>query len=219
MTSTLPGSSNFLKPVRQSKADVSAQQAKVAERRRLRAEQQAQLRSLENKRDQWRAASARYYERHPEMKEKKRLKMAEKWCVASTRGQTQAHTLMLRAAKKLARRRWDPPPAAECRRLEQKLGDFSEVLDLNLSPDGDRFLPTHDDVLEMFIESIYEPLQHCTTLSETAAAKSLLILHRQTDLSPATKITRGAGDIWPDYDSRRVLNQDPHFSSSEEGEV
>ncbi|KAJ7797578.1 hypothetical protein B0H14DRAFT_2618805 [Mycena olivaceomarginata] len=142
MTSTLPGSSNFLKPVRQSKADASAQQAKVAECRRLRAEQQAQLRSLENKRDQWRAASARYYERHPEMKEKKHLKMAEK-----------------RAAKKLARRRWDPPPAAERRRLEQKLGDFSEVLDLNLSPDGDRFLPTHDDVLEMFIESIYEPSQ------------------------------------------------------------
>jgi hypothetical protein len=131
------------------------------------------------------------------MKEKKHLKMAEKRCVASARGQTQAHTLMLRAAKKLARRRWDPPPAAERRRyvsvqymltvlntytllilpdrLEQKLGDFSEVLDLNLSPDGDRFLPTHEcvfrwdrvstnnyvpsDVLEMFIESIYEPSQ------------------------------------------------------------
>ncbi|KAJ7818946.1 hypothetical protein B0H14DRAFT_2600923 [Mycena olivaceomarginata] len=127
MTSTLPGSSNSPKPVRQNKADASAQQAKVAERRRLRAEQQAQLCSLENKRDQWRATSARYYERHPEMKEKKRLKMAEKRCVASARGQTQAHTLMLRAAKKLARRRWDPPPAAERRRLEEKLGNFSEV--------------------------------------------------------------------------------------------
>ncbi|KAJ7821474.1 hypothetical protein B0H14DRAFT_2599232 [Mycena olivaceomarginata] len=155
MTSTLPGSSNFLKPVRQSKADASAQQAKVAEHRRLRAEQQAQLRSLENKRDQWRAASARYYERHPEMKEKKRLKMAEK-----------------RAAKKTGLAAMGPTPSG---RAQKKLGDFSEVLDLNLSPDGDRFLPTHEcvfrwdrvstnnyvpsDVLEMFIESIYEPSQ------------------------------------------------------------
>ncbi|KAF8174184.1 hypothetical protein K438DRAFT_1980480 [Mycena galopus ATCC 62051] len=47
---------------------------------------------LVTKRAQWKAASARYYERHPEVKEKKRLKAAE-----------------LRAAKKLAKRRWDPP--------------------------------------------------------------------------------------------------------------
>lgn len=130
------------------------------------------------------------------MKEKC-LKMAEKQCIASARGQTQAHTLMLRAAKRLARRRWDPPPVAERRRyisvqyiltvlntytllvlpdrLEQKLGNFSQVLDLNLSPDGDRIFLTHEyifrwdrvstnnyvssDVLEMFIESIYELLQ------------------------------------------------------------
>ncbi|KAF8156378.1 hypothetical protein K438DRAFT_1942819 [Mycena galopus ATCC 62051] len=32
---------------------------------------------VEHKRDLWKAASARYYERHPEVKEKKRLKMAE----------------------------------------------------------------------------------------------------------------------------------------------
>ncbi|KAJ7239580.1 hypothetical protein B0H12DRAFT_1074975 [Mycena haematopus] len=48
--------------------------------------------ALQGKRDRWKAASARYYERHPEVKEKKRVKAAE-----------------LRAAKKLARRRWDPP--------------------------------------------------------------------------------------------------------------
>ncbi|KAJ6494091.1 hypothetical protein C8R47DRAFT_1213760 [Mycena vitilis] len=44
------------------------------------------------KRAQWKAASARYYENHPEVKEKKRLKMAAQ-----------------RAARKAARRRWDPP--------------------------------------------------------------------------------------------------------------
>ncbi|KAJ7250117.1 hypothetical protein B0H12DRAFT_1072134 [Mycena haematopus] len=48
--------------------------------------------ALQSKRDQWKAASARYYQRHPEVKEKKRLKAAER-----------------RAAKKLARRKWDPP--------------------------------------------------------------------------------------------------------------
>ncbi|KAJ7367581.1 hypothetical protein DFH08DRAFT_795732 [Mycena albidolilacea] len=44
------------------------------------------------KRNQWRAASARYYERHPEVKEQKKLKM-----------------VAARAAKKQARCRWDPP--------------------------------------------------------------------------------------------------------------
>jgi hypothetical protein len=33
--------------------------------------------ALQSKRDQWKAASARYYERHPEVKEKKRIKAAE----------------------------------------------------------------------------------------------------------------------------------------------
>jgi hypothetical protein len=33
--------------------------------------------ALQNKRDRWKAASTRYYERHLEVKEKKRLKAAE----------------------------------------------------------------------------------------------------------------------------------------------
>jgi hypothetical protein len=37
--------------------------------------------AVQTKRDQWKAASARYYERHPEVKEKKRLKAAELRCV------------------------------------------------------------------------------------------------------------------------------------------
>ncbi|KAJ6479433.1 hypothetical protein C8R47DRAFT_1074515 [Mycena vitilis] len=48
--------------------------------------------SQATKRCQWKAASARYYENHPEVRERKRLKMAEQ-----------------RAAKRLARRKWDPP--------------------------------------------------------------------------------------------------------------
>jgi hypothetical protein len=36
--------------------------------------------AVQTKRDQWKAASARYYERHPEVKEKKRLKAAEQRC-------------------------------------------------------------------------------------------------------------------------------------------
>ncbi|KAF8143734.1 hypothetical protein K438DRAFT_1993536 [Mycena galopus ATCC 62051] len=64
---------------------------------------------IQNKRDQWKAASARYYERHPEVKEKKRIQAAEK-----------------RAAKKLARRRWDPPkqrkPVAQAREQDDAPG-------------------------------------------------------------------------------------------------
>ncbi|KAF8214425.1 hypothetical protein K438DRAFT_1749546 [Mycena galopus ATCC 62051] len=91
--------------------------------------------AVQTKRDQWKAASAQYYERHPEVKEKKRVKAAEQ-----------------RAAKKLARRRWDPPKRAPRARVElshpmspaalariregssdAQLPDFSEVHDINSS--------------------------------------------------------------------------------------
>ncbi|KAJ6448772.1 hypothetical protein C8R45DRAFT_947788 [Mycena sanguinolenta] len=61
-----------------------------------------QAHALQNKRDQWKAASARYYERHPEVKEKKRVRAAER-----------------RAAKKLARRRWDPPKKTRPRKYTE----------------------------------------------------------------------------------------------------
>ncbi|KAJ6536258.1 hypothetical protein B0H19DRAFT_1079769 [Mycena capillaripes] len=64
------------------------QEARQEERNARRALQNA----IVSKRSQWKAASARYYENHPEARERKRVKMAEQ-----------------RAAKKLARRRWDPP--------------------------------------------------------------------------------------------------------------
>ncbi|KAJ7844212.1 hypothetical protein B0H14DRAFT_2585280 [Mycena olivaceomarginata] len=76
--------------------------------------------AIQNKRDQWRAASARYYERHPEVKEKKRLKAAEK-----------------RAAKKLARRRWDPPKKTGCTRLSpQELGSRHSISSVAFSQVG-----------------------------------------------------------------------------------
>lgn len=45
-----------------------------------REEAQRRVHAIQNKRDQWKAASARYYEKHPEVKEKKRLQAAEKRC-------------------------------------------------------------------------------------------------------------------------------------------
>ncbi|KAJ7871111.1 hypothetical protein B0H13DRAFT_1895896 [Mycena leptocephala] len=54
--------------------------------------ERARLVSIQTKCEQWKAVSARYYGNHPEVKERKRVIMAEK-----------------RAAKKLAKRRWDPP--------------------------------------------------------------------------------------------------------------
>ncbi|KAJ7864322.1 hypothetical protein B0H13DRAFT_2353751 [Mycena leptocephala] len=110
----------------------------------------AQLAAVQIKRDQWKAASARYYERHPEVKEKKRQKMAEQ-----------------RAAKKLAKRRWDPPKipkktksfgvvpdartlSAQPRtRQQQQLGEFAERPDIDLSPDEHDWLAA----------SVYEVIQ------------------------------------------------------------
>ncbi|KAJ7212392.1 hypothetical protein B0H12DRAFT_1079448 [Mycena haematopus] len=125
---------------------------RYAEYERQKAEYEKWLKdedAIQNKRDQWKAASARYYQRHPEVKEKKRLKAAER-----------------RAAKKLARRKWDPPKKNACtvvvvddhteRRIGserlplppdprpsrvaltregQQLGNFSDFPDINLSPD------------------------------------------------------------------------------------
>ncbi|KAF8127738.1 hypothetical protein K438DRAFT_1789822 [Mycena galopus ATCC 62051] len=59
--------------------------------------------AIKTKRDQWKAASARYYVRHPELKEKKRLQAAER-----------------RAAKKLARRERD------CLKKEQ-IGEHNQL--------------------------------------------------------------------------------------------
>ncbi|KAJ6484704.1 hypothetical protein C8R45DRAFT_931155 [Mycena sanguinolenta] len=60
--------------------------------------------ALQDKRDRWKAASARYDERHPEVKEKKRVRAAER-----------------RAAKKLAHRRWDPPKRRKASTAEEPL--------------------------------------------------------------------------------------------------
>ncbi|KAJ7813718.1 hypothetical protein B0H14DRAFT_2604629 [Mycena olivaceomarginata] len=81
----------------------------------------ARPRPSKRKRDKWKAASARYYLKHPEIKEKKRAKMAEK-----------------RAARKLARRRWDPPKVARRPDGEGQLGDFSGTPDLDVEDGGPR---------------------------------------------------------------------------------
>ncbi|KAJ6556336.1 hypothetical protein B0H19DRAFT_1262408 [Mycena capillaripes] len=71
------------------------------QRQQERAEQRSRRNAQDTKRCQWKAASARYYENHPEVRERKRTRMAEQ-----------------RAAKKLARRRWDPPKKSKCRTQE-----------------------------------------------------------------------------------------------------
>ncbi|KAJ6568889.1 hypothetical protein B0H19DRAFT_1065670 [Mycena capillaripes] len=106
------------------------------------------------KRSQWKAASARYYENHPEVRERKRLKMAEQ-----------------RAAKKLARRRWDPP----------KTPKRCEPSAANTSPrqsDSDT-----DD----------------TQAREVTAAESLLFLHRhakrrRVSVVPSDHIPKSEGE-------------------------
>jgi hypothetical protein len=113
-TSNLPCNNTLLHS--QRKAEKKAQ--RTAEQKRRRAEEAAARRAIQNKRDQWKAASARYYERHPEVKEKKRLKAAEKRCVIKPTLLQTSHNihLVVSAAKRLARRRWDPPSVGErCR--------------------------------------------------------------------------------------------------------
>ncbi|KAF8177758.1 hypothetical protein K438DRAFT_1978362 [Mycena galopus ATCC 62051] len=75
--------------------DVKWRQHRAIVKRKQEAQQRAW--ATQNKRDQWKVASAGYYERHPKVKEKKRLKAAEK-----------------QEVKKVSRRRWDPPKKAKC---------------------------------------------------------------------------------------------------------
>ncbi|KAF8210689.1 hypothetical protein K438DRAFT_1958902 [Mycena galopus ATCC 62051] len=83
--------------------------------------------AIKTKRDQWKAASARYYVRHPEIKEKKRLQAAER-C----------------AAKKLARRQRDSSKKERIRE-ENKLGEFPKNPDISLPKTGAQM-----DVVDLF---------------------------------------------------------------------
>ncbi|KAJ6515212.1 hypothetical protein C8R45DRAFT_919292 [Mycena sanguinolenta] len=88
-------------------------------KRRMSVQRYQELReahALQDKRDRWKAASARYYERHPEVKEKKRLKAAE-----------------LRAANKLARRRWDPPRRAKVVTIDAPVSDETRDFSIDVS--------------------------------------------------------------------------------------
>ncbi|KAJ7720152.1 hypothetical protein B0H14DRAFT_2642767 [Mycena olivaceomarginata] len=182
--------------------------------------------ALRSKRDQWKAVSARYYEHHPEVKEKKRIKAAEQ-----------------RAAKKLARRRWDPPKdptkivkvgrprsaAARAREREQ-LGEFPKHSDINLAPE--------EPYLRVLTPAFDLRIQNLTVTSRSLGAKALTRLNSlgassepspQHHLIVAIESLLGleAGeptqsplrtgsdrlmvkDAWacvaPQYDSRRVLS-------------
>ncbi|KAJ7902928.1 hypothetical protein B0H13DRAFT_2335449 [Mycena leptocephala] len=143
-----------------------------------------QLAAIQTKREQWKAASARYYERHPEVKEKKRQKMAEK-----------------RAAKKLARRRWDPPklskkikpsrivgdahpPSAQHQnREQQQLAEFTARPDIDLSPDEHCSLAStpYEDMLDFFGRSLKNMNAHPHSGSEEALSENFAHTpHRKT---------------------------------------
>ncbi|KAJ7308735.1 hypothetical protein DFH08DRAFT_823763 [Mycena albidolilacea] len=149
--------------------------------------------AVQAQRDKWKAASAHYYLKHPEIKEKKRTKMAEK-----------------RAARKLAQRRWDPPKAAwqavrsVCASVqlivgrkpdgEGQLGDFSGTPDLDLDwKMGDR------EALGDFLGISKDG--HNT--ADTVATTSLLFL--RTHRPPQQQPSGASGDAWsglaPDYPS------------------
>ncbi|KAJ6609625.1 hypothetical protein B0H10DRAFT_2063510 [Mycena sp. CBHHK59/15] len=153
-------------------------------KRNRRAEQErARLNAIQTKRDQWKAASARYYANHPKVREKKRLRNAE-----------------TRAAKKLARRRWDPPKKAKPTLEDQQLGDFDGNISLDLSADDEggihRFTLTDDDLLELFLQSLRhgsadacsddctEPTYSPPDTQETVAAEALLVLRAQGESNP-----------------------------------
>ncbi|KAJ6462364.1 hypothetical protein C8R47DRAFT_1080253 [Mycena vitilis] len=123
-------------------------------RRKLRIQQQrqdehntqrTQRNALEMKRSQWKAASARYYENHPEVRAKKRLKMAAQ-----------------RAAKKLSRRKRDPPKMITG-------------------------LPPQDHQLEMAVDvdvGRAASILNSDRADVHAAAESLLYLQRRITLNP-----------------------------------
>jgi hypothetical protein len=73
-------------------------------------EEWARLLSIQTKCEQWKAVSAHYYGKHAEVKERKRVVMAEKRCVTvDFLCAAKLTSTLIRAAKKLAKQRWDYP--------------------------------------------------------------------------------------------------------------
>ncbi|KAJ7821916.1 hypothetical protein B0H14DRAFT_2598830 [Mycena olivaceomarginata] len=162
------------------------------------------------KRNQWKAASARYYERHPEVKEQKRLKM-----------------VAARAAKKQARRRWDPPRQVRSRPPAPDTMDEDEDFDL----DDERPEPSAEEQLriarrakmEEYAKCKNQPVDHDSSSAdahmapENAAAQSLLSLSRvavPAPVAPQNSHESGIAGTWaalaPDYSSRQT--KEPRYS-------
>ncbi|KAJ6603522.1 hypothetical protein DFH09DRAFT_1068671 [Mycena vulgaris] len=145
------------------------------------------LEKVAHRRNRWKAATARYYESHPEVKEKKRKQMAAS-----------------RMAKKLAKRRWDPPKKIK---KDEQLGDFPSDLDLNLTPTASHNSFTHDELLERYLSEIAELVPS----REQEAIESLLQLKSQNDdpgtseddeaVEPLDDASENWGLIAPDYES------------------
>ncbi|KAJ7894254.1 hypothetical protein B0H14DRAFT_2559388 [Mycena olivaceomarginata] len=150
---------------------------------------QRKAKAVQAKRDLWKAASVRYYERHPEVKEKKRIKAAEQ-----------------RAAKQLARRRWDPLKKGSRSRVDlshpvppvQTLGGYSDV---QLQDLPDVAIISHRGGHDMSPSHCPDP----DPSVDAMAAESLLDLRAQPR-STSGKTKASLVDIWaslaPQYDSR-----------------
>ncbi|KAJ6527491.1 hypothetical protein B0H19DRAFT_1275291 [Mycena capillaripes] len=144
-------------------------------------EQRSQRCAVDSKRSQWKAASARYYENHPEARERKRLKMAEQ-----------------RAANKLARRRWDPP--RKTKRPAQGDEHGACVVDLAVNVDANPVTPPRN-VPEGEQESTQSmtgqdgPPEAAVMREVTAAAESLLFLKTYRSWRmPADKLRASESD-------------------------
>ncbi|KAJ7691094.1 hypothetical protein B0H14DRAFT_3532065 [Mycena olivaceomarginata] len=139
--------------------------------------------AVQAQRDKWKAASTRYYLKHPKIKEKKARQNGGK-----------------KVAHKLARRRWDPPKAAQKPDGEGQLGDFSGMPDLDLDvEDGGPVRLTHDEALRDLLGISKD--SHDT--ADTVAAASLLFV--RTHRPPQRQSSGASGDAWsslaPDYPS------------------
>ncbi|KAF8209553.1 hypothetical protein K438DRAFT_1753896 [Mycena galopus ATCC 62051] len=92
--------------------------------------------AVQTKRDRWKAVSARYYERHPEVRERKRLQAAERRWASAT--------------KALAHRQQDAGKKERMRELNQ-LGEFPKHPDVNLPLDERAGLDLrHEEMVGLF---------------------------------------------------------------------
>ncbi|KAJ7112862.1 hypothetical protein C8R43DRAFT_1138777 [Mycena crocata] len=136
-----------------------------------------------------RAASARYYQKHPENREKKRVKVQQMRWVAFRVNYSTRHYQWHSAKKKLKKRHWDPPK----RIIHEQLGKFpSEDLNL-LTPRTGTPVPTHDDM----VQALEQDMQEFEERMEKAAIASLSQLFQSHNSEHPVAHNQAATDSHP----------------------